>query len=308
MHRLVVLVGDLVAPHSVHGLAHFQRQGAYSLFISPSCSILAREVSLEHLEVLALYRGDVMVVAYEAGIVQEMDMRIDIIIPPVEWHFVAVMVPVTVKPDSPYLSVLCHQFGDLILHEGTVGVVVLRISFSSGIESGPAYWVVFACPVQEGIVEMQGYALFTAGLCKLSDDIPLERGCIDYVIIRHRRIEHREAVMMTRGECYILCSRCLDGLHPFTRIERGRIEASRRFGIFLSIQAAVQIPLALSEHAVDSPMDEYSETHVLESLTSLEIVFSRNIIILSRSRRGRQKSHGQDCSQTYKHLFHSNYI
>ena len=64
--RLVVLVGDAVAPHAVHRLAGLERQAADLLPREPG-GVLARQVALEGLRVLALEGREVVVVDDEAG-------------------------------------------------------------------------------------------------------------------------------------------------------------------------------------------------------------------------------------------------
>ncbi len=60
----VVLIGDFVAPHAVHGLTRLKREAADGL-AGESGSVLARKVALEYLYVFAGIGGLMMVVADE---------------------------------------------------------------------------------------------------------------------------------------------------------------------------------------------------------------------------------------------------
>ena len=148
-----------------------------------------------------------------------MDMRIDVVISPVKRYGIAVMIPMAVEPDGTYLSVLGKKLCKLVLHELTVSLIILSISLSSGLETCSSDRIVLTGPVQKGIIEMQGDTFFMTGLGQFCYYIPLERSRVHYVIVRNGSIEYGEAVMMTRGQGYILRSRGLDCLHPLTGIE-----------------------------------------------------------------------------------------
>ena len=66
-----------------------------------------------------------VVVDNQAGGLQAVNQRVELVEPPVEVG-VAVLVPDAVEPDGPHLAVVGQQLGELRLHEGEVAVGVLR--------------------------------------------------------------------------------------------------------------------------------------------------------------------------------------
>ena len=65
----------------------------------------------------------------------------------------------------------------------------------------------------------------------------------------------------------VTCSCVFEGLHPFIGIESDGIESGGSLGIFILVEiACVEIPFALCEHTVDTPMKEDSEATVGEML------------------------------------------
>ena len=75
--------------------------------------------------------------------------------------------------------------------------------------------------------------------------------------------------MVAGGEAYIFGAGVFYGFDPFVGIEVGRIEGCRCFGVFVGGDAVVEIPFALTEHGVYSPMDEYAKCVVGKFLPSL---------------------------------------
>ena len=139
---------------------------------------------------------------------------------------------------------------------------------------------------------MEINALFGASLRQFRNHIPLERRCINDVVVGHLGVIHRETIMMTRGEADIFCSGSLDCLNPSMRIKRDGIESAGRLGIFLRVYTFIKIPFSLCEHTVDSPMEEDSEPVILEPFASLYIFFCRNIVLLCTSHKRSGQHHG----------------
>src|SRR6185369_13923351 len=63
LRALEALVGFVVAPRAVYRIARFQRQAADFGIAAEAGGILARQVFLEHLEIFALERRQMMIVA-----------------------------------------------------------------------------------------------------------------------------------------------------------------------------------------------------------------------------------------------------
>ena len=186
-----------------------------------------------------------------------MYQRIKFVVPPVVpfRH-----VPVPVEPDCAYFPVIAEQFGQLPFHELEVGRRV-RASFRpSRTPSGPSSRGVLPAPVDERVVKVQSETFFMAGFGKFFYDVPSERCRIRNIIICVFRAEHGESVMVSCGEADILCARAFYGLHPFFRIEPCRAEPSRQFFILLIIDILiVEHPFPVSEHRINTPVDENAE-------------------------------------------------
>ena len=179
--RLVVLVCNLVAPHAVHCLAGLKRQLADSL-TRQACGVLARQVALEHLEVLAVERLRVVVIADKARRLQLMYERILLGQAPVERR-VDILIPPAVEPDSVHLAIVGEQLCELVVHELIVAIPVLRLFRSAGAETGASERSILASPVDVRVVEVQTDALTMTLVCQLLHDIALERRSVNDVII-----------------------------------------------------------------------------------------------------------------------------
>ena len=64
---------------------------------------------------------------------------------------------------------------------------------------------------------------------------------------------------MARGETYVTRTTIPDGACPLLGIEIDRIESGSSLGILVGTRAIVEIPLTLSEHTVDTPMNKNSK-------------------------------------------------
>ena len=151
---LVVLVNELVAPHTVHCLASFERQAAYALS-AEACFVLTWQVAFENLYILARERCFVVVVSNETLWLKTVYQCILLVELPVEWNAVLVTVPLAVEPYRSNLAIFGEQLGELLIHE----VVVCRpVGFclvaSDYLCAGAAQWVFIACPVDVRVVEV----------------------------------------------------------------------------------------------------------------------------------------------------------
>ncbi len=106
-------------------------------------------------------------------------------------------------------------------------------------------------------------------------------------------MEHGEAVVMAGGDTDVLCAGSFHIGYPFLRVELGRVKAVGQLGILLPVDVlVVHDPLAIGHHAIDSPMDEYPELHVLELGPVFQVFRCRHIVLLCRNGAG----HG-NCQQ-----------
>jgi len=108
---------------------------------------------------------------------------------PVERNAVAVVIPITVQPNGTHFSVVVEQFAYLSLHKVEVSAIVW-LQFSASIEPRPADGIVLAYPVENGIIYVQVYVLFVAGIGKLFQYIAFEGCCIYDVVVAFLCFEH----------------------------------------------------------------------------------------------------------------------
>ena len=269
--RLVILVGDLIAPHAVHGLAGLQRQvEADLLAFREAGRVLSGQVALEDLDVLAGDGRLVVVVADQAAGLRLMDAAIDAGEAPVEIRIVA-LVPFPVEPDGVHFAVVGEQLVQLVVHKG---VIVFPLAFQRASRAAAAVaqgHVVVAGPVDERVIEMEVDALLMARVGQLLDDIPFERGRLGDGEVAVLAVEHREAVVVAGREADVFSARGLDGLDPLAGVERGGIETTGHLAILLVVDVLViEDPFAIRQHTVDAPMDKDSELVVLEFFPGLQ--------------------------------------
>ena len=220
-----------------------------------------------------------VVVADKAGGLQTVNEGILLVELPVEGRRVGIVLPLTVKPDGADWTIVGEQFGQLVVHE----FVILRPVGGSGIVGQfilvASQRIVQPMPVQVGIVEMQFDAMALAGVGKFLEDVTLEGGGIDDIIVADCTLEHRETVVMARGDGNIAGTGVLDGAHPLVGIKARGIEACRQLGILVAVDVLVEHdPLAVGEHRIDAPMDEDTKFIVLELLTGTQVLVSGNVI------------------------------
>ena len=273
--RFIILIGDAVAPGMVHGFTRLKRQRGYLLSRRIARFILAREVALEELEVFTGVGGTVMVVANHARRLELMDEGVLFLELPVERFG---LVPDTVEPDGTDFAVVRQQLGQLVVHELVVGIPVFLALFAARSVSGVAHGVVRATPVEVRIIEMELDALLVAFVGQFFNQIPFKRRGIDDIIVRLLRVEHREAVVVARGDADILRTGGFDGRDPFRRVELDGVEARSQLRVFLPIQVlVVHHPFAVAQHTVDAVVEEDAEFVVLELFARLEVFRARRV-------------------------------
>ena len=113
-----------------------------------ACAVLAGNVALKNLNILAGVGYVVVVVTDEAGGLQTVYHCILLVELPIEGYCVLVAVPLSIEPYCAYGAVVCQQLGELFVHK----VVVLRPIFilfyaADDLASGASQWVVVARPI-----------------------------------------------------------------------------------------------------------------------------------------------------------------
>ena len=206
MHKLfrglIVEVGNFVSPHAVHRLARLERQLAYRL-PGQSGSVLARQVTLENLYVLALERHKMVVVAHQAGRLQTVYMVVKTAQFPVETG-ILVLIPHTVEPYRPNFAVIGQKLRKLVFHKEIIVVIAYRRTGATCSETGTPARAIVAPPVDKRIIEMQLHALPVALVGQFAHYITPERSSIHYIVSALCRIPHRESLVMARSETDVL--------------------------------------------------------------------------------------------------------
>ena len=200
-----------------------------------------------------------------------MDKRVLVGEVPVEILAVGVVVPHAVEPYRPDWPVVGEQLGELVVHEFIVGRPVKFVGVAAGVDACPSLRIGGVAPVEVGVVEVEDDALAGTFVGKLFEDVPAERCGVDDVVVRLGGVPHRKTVVVARCDGDVFRSRPFDGRYPFFGVEVGGVECPCGFGIFSGLGPIVEIPFALSEHAVDAPVDENAETVVGEPLACFKV-------------------------------------
>ena len=230
-----------------------------------------------------------MVVANEAGWLQGVDVVVKFLHAPGKGRAVAVVVPHAVQPDAVHAPIAREQFAELPFHKVEVGVIVGLAGMSLAV-ARPSRGIVGARPVDERIVEVEAQPLPVAFVGQFAHDVASE-GRGRHAVCRLVGEPHREAVVVARGEAHVARPRLFEGCHPRPCVEAVGIERPGRLGIFGRVEARVaQVPFALSEEAVNAPMQEDAEA-ALGKLLPCFPVFGRRFVGIGRpQRRGMQQA------------------
>ena len=141
-----------------------------------------------------------------------------------------------------------------------------------------AQGIIQAVPVEVGIIEMQLDAVSLARIGEFLEHITLEGGGVDDVVVAGSALEHRETVVVARGDGNVAGTGILDGTHPCIGIEARRIEAGWQLGILVTANALVEHhPLAIGQHGIDTPVNEHTQFIVLELLAGTQVLLAGNI-------------------------------
>src|SRR5215469_1095533 len=190
------------------------------------------------------------------------------------------LVPHAVEPNTADGAVVGEEFGELAVHVGVeIGVPVAVIRAAVRPVRGAARVVVRIVPVELGVIEEQLDSLAVALVGQHFQGILLVGRARDDVPVGDFGVEHRKAVMMAGGDGDVLHARGFGQRDPGAGVEFLRIEEQRQAIVFLYRELAiVEYPLAVAENAVDAPMNEHSEFHVLKFATGLE-VFGTGLVV-----------------------------
>ena len=203
-----------------------------------------------------------MVVPYKASRLQTLDEGVLLLESPVE--FLLLVVPHAVEPNGSNRAVIGQELSQLTVHEGIIAVPIRGGRVVRTVLAGSRR-VVRALPIHVAVVEMEFEVLLPASLCEFTNDVALERSGIHDVVRACLRCPHRKAIMMPAGKGDVLSACLLEELCPFASVEEGRVEASRKLGVLVSIKVTiVHHPLSVGQHGIDAPMKENAELAVLK--------------------------------------------
>ena len=136
-------------------------------------------------------------------------------------------------------------------------------------------------PVELRVIEEELDALLAAFVGQRLQHVLVVRRALDDVVVAHLGIPHREAVVMLAGDRDVLHAR---GLHHATHSAALNFVGLKWGGKFLVLGngdlLVVHHPLAVTEHAVDAPMDEQAETRLLEPGAGGQVARRRCVALL----------------------------
>ena len=200
---------------------------------------------------------------------------------PIEGNSILLMVPPTVKPDRTDFAILSEKFGQLCIHKLVIVVPICCSQSLTTIGTCATYGIIIAHPVDMAVVQVQADTLFLTCLCQFFQYVTTKGSSLHDIELALLGSPHRETIVMTGGEADILGTSLLDATHPLSCIKTVRIESICHLGIFITVgHCILQIPLALSKHAIQAPVQENTQLHISEFLTRLQISLGGNILCL----------------------------
>ena len=281
LRALPVLVGRLVAPRVVEGRARLVEHAA--LVVRRDLVVAGGRVVADHPPVRPLARAAADPGVHEAPGLQAPHERIEV------ERLVLREREADVEPNEREVAVLRKDLLDLRLRLllEVAGEVLLRLVREvpvvrpGGRAAAPVVGMGVAAAVGMApvevlrIVEPEPEAVLPAGLGELAHDVAPERRGVDDVELRDLRAEHREAVVVLRGEDDVLHPGVAGDPHPFVGVEEDRIERLRERRILGVGDAEVGLrpfrdaghhapaPLA-AEEGVEPPVDHQPVLGLLE--------------------------------------------
>ena len=167
----------------------------------------------------------------------------------------------------------------LAVHVGVeIGIPVAVVGAAVVPVGGAARIVVGIVPIELRIIEEELDALAVALVGEHLQRIFLVRRALHDVPVGNFGVEHREAIMMARGDGDVLHAGGLGERDPCVGVEFFGIEKCRQALVFVDFQlAVVEYPFAVAEDAIDAPVNEHAEFHVLKFAAGLQ-VFGRWLV------------------------------
>ena len=297
LRGLELLVRLVIAPGPVDGVARLQGQDADFRIPAESHGVLAGQVFLEHLEVLALERWEVMVVSHQRRGLELVNQVVRLAKAPVG----VPLIPDAIEPNPCQAPVPGQQFGELRVHEIEVAVEVAAGRTARILSGSAQRKVVRIMPVQMRVVEEQFQPLFAALFGQRQEDVfAVGRGIHDVPLVP-LRAEHGETVVVLAGDGDVAHARGFRKRHPLRRVVLDGVELRRQLLIFGDGHTGVvHDPLALTEDAVDAPVDEHAELGVLKPAPRGEVLGGRLVWRrLPRAREGRRGGQAEHLSSSH---------
>ena len=238
---------------------------------------MSRQVFLKRLPILSLLRSKVVVADNHASGLNAVDMVVHFAQVPIE---IGRLVPLPVKPDSTDLAVIGQQLRELIYHKLLIRFPVSLLGAPHSAACAPDGEIIGTAPIELRIIKMQLDALFMAFIGQFFDDIALKRRAVNDVVRRLLGVEHRKAVVVARRDANVFRSGGFHIGHPFRCVVFRRIKPVGQLGVLLPVDVfVVHDPLAVGHHAVNAPVNEHAEFHVLK-LRPVFQVFGRGHVFL----------------------------
>ena len=191
------------------------------------------------------------------------------------------LVPHSVEPNSPDLSIIRQQLSQLPVHKIQVSIPIPGIRAARTMSRSPARKIIGRMPIELGVVQEQLDALFMALLGEHPDYVLAVRRARHDIPIRQFRIEHREPVVMLRGngDVFHACGLCQRD--PRRGIIFDGIEKRRQLRVIRPVDGArLHDPFAVAQYAIYAPVDEHAKLRILEPRACLQIRCNRRVILL----------------------------
>src|SRR5579862_2945476 len=135
--------------------------------------------------------------------------------------------PDAVEPNASYRTVVGEQLGELPIQEIEITIPVAALGSARELARVAAWKVIRVMPVELRVIEEQFQSLKPAFIGELFHGIAMERRPIDDVVRRGFGGEHRESVVMPRGDGDVSNAGGLCRRDPLARVEFHGVECRR---------------------------------------------------------------------------------
>ena len=178
------------------------------------------------------------------------------------------LVPHAVEPDAADGAVVGEEFGELAVHVGVDVRVEVAVIGAAVVPGGAtAREIVRVMPIELRIVEVKLDALAVSFVGEHFERIFFVGRALDDVPVREFGVEHGEAVVVAGSDGDVLHAGGFGESDPGFGVEFFGIEKVREALVVVELElAVVEDPFAVTEDAVDAPVDEEAEFVVLEVL------------------------------------------